>query len=229
MNVAIVIPALNEAATIAQVVRSVSVHGNAIVVDDGSTDATGDAARAAGASVVRHPENRGYDAAIDSGFRAAQEAGAELVITFDADGQHSAATLAKMISLAEAGQIDMVLGIRPTAARFGEQLFNLYVRRRFGVADILCGLKAYRMHLYSAYGPFDRERSVGTRLALDALRGGVRTATVAVPITNRADHPRMGTSRRANARIVAALARAIGADLRSSWRALTGNSARRAP
>ena len=228
MNVAIVIPALNEVATIAQVVRLVSVHGNAIVVDDGSTDATSGAARAAGASVVRHAENRGYDAAIDSGFRAAQEAGAELVITFDADGQHSAATLAKMISQAESGQIDMVLGVRRTAARFGEHLFNLYIRRRFGVADILCGLKAYRMHLYDTYGPFDREPSIGTRLALDALRGGARMATVAVPIASRLDRPRMGTRWRANARIIAALVRAVGTDLRGSWKAITGNSVRRA-
>jgi glycosyltransferase involved in cell wall biosynthesis len=210
----IVIPALNEASTIAGVVDSVRGHGELLVVDDGSTDATAVCAAAAGASVVRHPHNRGYDAAIDTGFRRAADIGADIVATFDADGQHDPTGLARVLTPLLQGEADLAFGIRPAPARLAEALVNRYARFRFGVDDILCGLKAYRMRLYLAHGRIDRRKSIGTELALAALRRGARAATVPVAVKPRGDHPRIGSAVRANARILRALVYAIWDDVR---------------
>lgn len=214
MNTAIVIPAHNEAATIADVVHSVAAFGTPLVVDDGSDDDTAELARSAGAVVVRHARNAGYDAALQSGFVEAARRGAELVVTFDADGQHGAAALEEVLLLLKRGDCDLVLGVRERSARVAESLFSAYTRWRFGVNDILCGLKGYRMVLFHDYGRFDATRSVGTELALHALRTKVRFALVDVPIAPRlAGEARFGTRIRGNARILRALYLALRADL----------------
>ena len=86
VKAAIVIPAFNEADSIAAVVKAVRAYGTPIVVDDGSTDDTGPLATAAGAVVVRQDSNQGYDAALARGFAKADEIGAHIVVTADADG-----------------------------------------------------------------------------------------------------------------------------------------------
>lgn len=205
MRVAIIIPAHNEAATIARVVSGVIPHGTPIVVDDASRDGTGDEARRAGAVVVHHSVNRGYDGALESGFAEAARIGAEAVVTFDADGQHDPAALPQVLGPIERGEADLVLGIRPAAARASEWAFNVYTRMRFGVPDILCGLKAYRMSLYAQHGRFGRPGAIGTELALVALARGVRFQTVAVLIAPRDGASRFGSSLCANLRILRAL------------------------
>ena len=87
MKAAIVIPAYNEADSIAAVVKAVLAYGTPIVVDDGSSDDTGALATNAGALVVRQEINRGYDAALARGFAKADEIGADIVVSADADGQ----------------------------------------------------------------------------------------------------------------------------------------------
>ncbi len=87
-RVAIVIPALNESLTIKGVVELASKYGIPIVVDDGSIDDTSNLALIAGGVVVSHEYTRGYDAALNSGFKKASEIGCDLIITLDADGQN---------------------------------------------------------------------------------------------------------------------------------------------
>jgi glycosyltransferase involved in cell wall biosynthesis len=109
-GVSVVVPAFNEAQGIAAVVRGVREAGpfhEVIVVDDGSSDGTADAAAAAGARVVRHPYNKGNGAAVKTGIR---EAGAPVVLLLDADGQHDPAEIAKVI--APVGDYDLVIGAR---------------------------------------------------------------------------------------------------------------------
>ena len=215
MKVAIVIPAYNEAATIAGVVRDVAAFGTVIVVDDCSTDATAALAREAGAEVVSHDRNRGYDGALQSGFEKAAELDIDITATFDADGQHRATTLAAILEPLTDGRVDLVLGLRAEPARIAERLFSLYTRLRFGVGDILCGLKGYRMSLYHQHGRFDGSRSIGTELALYALKQGSSFATAPVPIHPRtAGSARFGGTLKANGRILRALFLAMMADLR---------------
>ena len=215
VEVGIVIPAYNEAATIATVVRDVAAFGTPIVVDDCSTDATAMLAREAGAVVVSHPHNRGYDGALQSGFEQAAELALDVVATFDADGQHTADTLAAILTPLTDGRVDLVLGLRAEPARIAERLFSLYTRWRFGVGDILCGLKGYRMSLYHQHGRFDGSRSIGTELALYALKQGNHYTTAAVPIHPRAaGSARFGGALKANARILRAMFGALVTDLR---------------
>jgi glycosyltransferase involved in cell wall biosynthesis len=213
IEVAIVIPAYNEIGTIADVVSAVASYGTPIVVDDCSNDGTGERAAAEGAIVVRHHTNGGYDAAIESGLARAAELGAKFAVTFDADGQHDARVLNDFLFPLRSGNASFVLGIRPRSARFAEFLFNFYTQVRFGVGDILCGLKAYNITLYREHGGFGRYPSIGTALALSALRRGLHPRLVSVPIHPRIDQPRFGSRIRANIRILFALAVAIHDDL----------------
>lgn len=217
LNSVIVIPALNEAETIGRVVGSLIAFGRPIVVDDGSTDATGALAESAGALVVRHPSNRGYDAALQSGFEKAEALGADIVVTFDADGQHQPTAVPSLLAILLSGEADLVIGERPAAARTAEYLFNQYARWRHGVPDILCGLKGYNTALYRKHGCFDRYRLIGTELASASLAAGARHRLINVPVSQRSGAPRFGRRLRANARILRALAITVWFDL-VGWR-----------
>jgi glycosyltransferase involved in cell wall biosynthesis len=203
-RIAIVIPALNEKNTIAAVVASALAFGRAVVVDDGSSDDTGALAAHAGADVVRHAVNRGYDEALNSGFRQADELGCEYAITCDADGQHNAAQIAEFIALLDAGH-ELVVGVRNRRARWGEQLFAFVARRLWGLSDPMCGMKAYRMSLYRKHRPFDSVRSIGSELAIRGAASGASVAERRIVVRDRADAPRFGGSFKANLRILRAL------------------------
>ena len=214
-RIVIVIPALNEAETIGHVVESVSAFGMALVVDDGSTDGTGGIATAAGAHTVVQKRNGGYERALEVGFAEAGQLGAELVLTFDADNQFDAALLERVAEPLLSGTADIVIGNRGQYARISERLFGWYTRLRFGVPDILCGLKAYPVDLYHKHGRFDSGRSVGTELALYALRSGMRCAVVPTPVRPRdSGAPRFGGILRANRRILVAFCDALAIDMR---------------
>jgi glycosyltransferase involved in cell wall biosynthesis len=202
--VAIVIPALNEERTVAAVVQAACLQGVCVVVDDGSEDATAQIASAAGALVVRHEVNRGYDAALDSGFRCAAEAGCLVVVTLDADGQHDPSLVDRFIEAIDAGA-DVVLGVRSRKARLAESIFSAYTRWRWGIADPLCGFKAYRIEVFQALGHFDSYESIGTELTLFAAHRGLRIAQVPFRVGDREGPPRFGRRLSANWRILRAL------------------------
>jgi glycosyltransferase involved in cell wall biosynthesis len=109
----VVVAAYNESQMIAGVVRSLADCGYAVVVvDDGSRDETSARARDAGARVLRHPINRGQGAALQTGLRFALRKGASILVTFDADGQHSAEDIPKLTAPIAGGTADIVLGSR---------------------------------------------------------------------------------------------------------------------
>jgi polyprenyl-phospho-N-acetylgalactosaminyl synthase len=122
----VVIPAYCEAPVIASVVAAVRAHNYAVVVvDDGSTDATGEIAAAAGATVVKHPLNLGQGAALQTGIAYALAVGADIVVTFDADGQHRPGDIAGLIKALQAHGADFALG-----SRFLGQAVDLPASRR---------------------------------------------------------------------------------------------------
>jgi glycosyltransferase involved in cell wall biosynthesis len=203
-RVAIIVPALNESATIGAVVARVGEFGRALVVDDGSTDTTAAVARAAGAEVVRHASNRGYDAALNSGFARAAELGCAYLITIDADGQHDPAQLRDMIRYLDGGY-QMVLGVRARSQRFSERMFALCARRLWSISDPLCGMKAYTLELYQRAGGFDTVGSIGCELAVRSKLGGARTIEMPIRIRERADAPRFGRWLWGNYKILRAL------------------------
>lgn len=207
-RIAIVIPALNESATIKAIVEKAGIFGVPIVVDDGSTDDTAELAKLAGAVVVSHDRNHGYDMALNSGFKKAAELGSEVIITVDADGQHDPALLRKFIDQIEAGA-DVVIGIRSRRQRFAEHLFAWYASLRFGIEDPLCGMKAYRTSVYAAQGHFDSYGSIGTELAISASKNGCRLSQIPFDVRERKDQSRFGRILTGNFRILRAIALAM--------------------
>jgi glycosyltransferase involved in cell wall biosynthesis len=113
-GVTVVVPALDEADRIAVVVADLRRHfPSVVVVDDGSSDATADLARAAGARVVSHPANLGQGAALQTGFAfALTDPAMRHVVTFDADGQHRVEDALHLVAVARETGVDVVLGSR---------------------------------------------------------------------------------------------------------------------
>lgn len=212
-GVAILIPAYNEETTIAEVVRRVRSFGEVIVVDDASSDNTKDLAGKSGATVLSHPHNLGYDGALDTGFRYAWEQGFRHLITFDADGQHEPSLIADYTNLLTKEGYQLVVGKRPEKARLAERVMGVYFRFRFGVRDILCGMKGYHMELFRANGGFDHVQSIGSELAMMSIKRGCRFAQLPVEIHGRRDTSRFGNRIKGNIKIVRALFRVIWMDL----------------
>ena len=204
-----VIPAFNEAKTIAAVVAGVRAHvADVIVVDDHSADTTGEEAKRAGAIVVRNATNLGYDGSLNAGFAEAARRGAGIFLTFDADGEHDPADVPRLIAPIAEDRADIVAGQRPRLAGPAEKMFAVYTRLRYGIADPLCGLKAYRRSVYDAVGQFDTVQSIGTELMIKGLHRNFRLALVPIALHRRADISRFYARRlRANLKI-----------LRAAWR-----------
>ena len=109
----VVVPAWNEQASIAQVIKDLKDHSfEVLVVDDGSTDETFSAAKAAGAITLRLPFNLGVGAALRCGFKYGVQHGYHAVVQCDADGQHPVGHIESLIKTAEQGELHMVIGSR---------------------------------------------------------------------------------------------------------------------
>lgn len=206
----VVIPAFNEANTIGEVVKRVkSVLDNVVVVDDCSSDDTGRLATAAGAVVVRHSQNQGYDNALLSGFSYASQQGFRWMATFDADGQHDIESLQLILSSLSRGDARLVLGRRPKPARVSEALFAAYANMRFGVKDPLCGLKGYCVELFKRAVLVHKYNSIGSVLALESIRNNASFLEIPIQISERQGTSRLGRSLKANWVILKALTNTI--------------------
>ena len=143
-----VIPAFNEGRMIGTVVAGVRQAGyNVIVIDDGSRDDTGAVAAAAGASVVRHPINLGQGAGLQTGLDYALLRDAEVIVTFDADGQHRAGEIARLIEALHRERADFALGNR----FIGETtnlpgLRRLVLRAAVIFTRLTCGIRVTDTH-----------------------------------------------------------------------------------
>jgi glycosyltransferase involved in cell wall biosynthesis len=168
-SVSIVIPAYNESASIAEVVgvlRAAASWREIIVVDDGSSDGTADRASAAGATVIRHPYNKGNGASVKSGIRRAS---GEFVLIVDADGQHPPEDALRLA--ARLGEYDLVVGARSTGTqatstrRAGNGALNWLASYLTGhaIPDLTSGFRA--------------ARAAGLRECLHLLPNGFSTPT----------------------------------------------------
>jgi glycosyltransferase involved in cell wall biosynthesis len=200
----IVIPALNEVLSIAAVIAAARRFGTVIVVDDGSTDGTAAIAAAAGADIVRHEVNHGYDAALNSGFVRAAQLGCETVVTLDADGQHNPLLLEQFVVALDQGA-SVVVGVRDRFQRLAERIFSWVARARWKIVDPLCGMKGYRMEIYRELGHFDSYESIGTELAIFAVNHGYRVVQIPMRTRERVGSPRFGHRILGNWRILRSL------------------------
>lgn len=196
-----VLPAYNEASSVASVVHEVRRADPGIeilVVDDGSTDETAAAARVAGARVVRLPFNLGIGAAVQTGLRYALKEGFEIAFQVDADGQHDPIGLDGLAAPIIAGRADLVIGSRfgrhstyraPFARRMGIRLFAKIVSLLVGsrITDPTSGFRAFNrraIELFACDYPHDYPEVESTVLV---DRSGMRV--VEVPVQMR---PRLG-------------------------------------
>jgi glycosyltransferase involved in cell wall biosynthesis len=159
-GLSVILPAKNEAASLGSLLAELRERlpsAELIVVDDGSTDRTGEVAREGGARVVRHPASRGNGAAVKSGARAAR---GETLVFMDADGQHRPEEIPKLLARLEEGY-DLVVGTRSAAAhaslprRLANGLYNRLASWLTGmkILDLTSGFRAVRREAFLPFLP----------------------------------------------------------------------------
>ena len=189
LRVAIVIPAYQAAATLASVMAGTRTVAPVYVVDDGSTDGTGDVGRAGGATVLTHATNRGKGAALATGIAAALAVGADIIVTLDADGQHPPTEIPRLLAPIADGGADLVLGARERngAMPFGRRVTNWLSARLAtriagqGVTDAQTGFRAFTRGLAERVRPAGDRYDYETAFLLDACDAGYRVTCVAIP------------------------------------------------
>lgn len=204
-KIAVLIPAYNEAGSIANVLHQFDSHYTVFVVDDGSTDATAKEARGAGADVISHSINRGYEAALDTGFdEIFNKRNFDFLITFDADGQHDYNTIADIESRFN-DNYDIVVAKRDSFQRFSEYLFSFYFLFTQNIKDPLSGFKGYSKVLYQKQGYFGQNNTVGTEILKFASKQGFRITTVNTHTKKRIGQSRFGSGLSANLKLIKSL------------------------
>lgn len=162
-RILVAIPAYDEAGTIAAVVESVraSLSGyDLLIVNDGSSDATGQILRTLNTTVATHLCNLGYGRAIQTAIMYALDCGYDALVTLDADGQHHPEQIVGLLQEFDRGGWDVLIGSRyvgghgyqdaPLGRRIGMQLFSMLVRMVIGqrVFDTSSGLKVIRRTVF---------------------------------------------------------------------------------
>jgi glycosyltransferase involved in cell wall biosynthesis len=197
VKVGFVIPAYQAEKSVAAVVRGLfearaceDAEPLVVVVDDGSTDGTSDAARGAGARIVRHSQNQGKGSALRSGFRALLEAGADAAVCVDADGQHPPEEAARL-AREPAPRSALVLGVRdlvrdgaPAANVFSNQFSNRFLSFALGrkLSDTQCGLRRYPLPETLALAGRARGYGYEAELILRAARQGFQIVELPVRV-----------------------------------------------
>jgi glycosyltransferase involved in cell wall biosynthesis len=193
--VALVIPALNEAEVIGEVVRSVPRRfvDHIIVVDNGSTDSTAQAAIDAGARVIRQPI-RGYGRACRAGMNAAVKSGAKIVVFIDGDGSDCPEFVADLVRPIQENRFDFVIGSRTRGTResgslnlqqvVAARLAGWLLRLRYGVDFTdMSPFRAIRSDLLQSL-PM-REETYGWNLEMQMLVAHKRARILELPVNHR--------------------------------------------
>lgn len=191
MKIVIGIPAYNEEKNIAKIlVKLQNVANKIIVCNDGSADLTGEIADKMGAIVINHPKNLGYGAAIRSLFSKASELNADVLITFDADGQHRIEDINKVLEPIERDDADIVIGSRflnqdsnvPTYRKLGisaiTKMSNVTAKEK--ITDSQSGFRAYNKKAISEINPSDNGMGVSTEILIKANKKSLRVTEVPI-------------------------------------------------
>ncbi|MGZ5419297.1 MAG: glycosyltransferase family 2 protein [Solirubrobacterales bacterium] len=198
-KIGVVIPAYNEADSVADVIRQVppavcGVQTAILVVDDGSRDATTDVAEDAGAIVARHAINRGGGAALRTGYRLMADAGAKIVVTLDADGQHLPSEMERLVKPVLDGEVKLAHGSRvlgeadpdSRSRELGIVFFNRVVSfiTRTKVSDCSNGYRAVRADVLPQL-VLRQEQFHTSEFMIEAIKRGIPAREVPVTVVAR--------------------------------------------
>jgi glycosyltransferase involved in cell wall biosynthesis len=211
MTVGAILPALNAARFLPDVIRDIQRHQPGLcilVVDDGSTDGTADTARAAGAEVIVHEVNKGKGEALKTGYRWAGEQGIDWVFTMDSDGQHLPGEMQGFLDAAEGEGLDVVVGTRMARTegmpwiRLMTNRFTSWVVSRLAgcpIPDSQNGYRLYRAPLLQGIrlqtSRYDSESEILVRLARKGARIGSAPITTVYGDETSSINPFVDTGR----------------------------------
>ncbi len=194
MKILIGLPAYNEEKNIASVIMNIKkAYDQIIVCDDGSTDLTGPIAEKIGAVVITHPKNLGYGAAIRSLFTKFIESDADILVTFDADGQHRIEDIQTVIEPIIKNEADITIGSRfltkdnkdvPAYRKIGIKTITglTNVGAKTKITDSQSGLRAYHKRVISDIFPSEHGMGVSTEILMKANKKQFRIREVSIKI-----------------------------------------------
>lgn len=196
LKIIVAMPAYNEEKYIGSVVLQAGQYADeTIVVDDGSTDHTSEIARLAGATVVRHEENKGYGRAIQSIMARAKQRNADILVILDADSQHSSEEIPVLVKAVSEGS-DVVIGSRemqrnviPPYRRMGQRVLSklTYIASRRKLSDTESGFRAYSRKAIDTLKLKEKGMAVSSEIVSEATAKGLKLAEVPISVTYTKD------------------------------------------
>ena len=199
MKIIVGIPAFNEEKNIAPIITKLTnIADKIIVCDDGSTDLTSKISEKLGALVIKHEKNMGYGAAIRSIFLKAKDLNAEILVTFDADGQHRVQDIQNVINPIINGESEIVIGSRfldenekdvPTYRKVGikviTKITNATIKEK--LTDSQSGFRAYSKKVINELNPSELGMGISTEILIKASSKNFRISEVPIKITYSGD------------------------------------------
>jgi len=191
------IPAYNEEKTIAKIVIGAQKYVNLVIVgDDGSDDMTAEIAESLGAIVVRHEDNLGKGAILRGLFEASLKAGASVIVTLDADGQHNPHDIPLVVRPILDGKADLSIGARfsdknhvPNYRRVGNKLLNAITNFRAAskVTDTQSGFRAYSRGAIEKIDVRDNGMSTDSQILTSAWKNNLRITESDISVSYEGD------------------------------------------
>ena len=199
MKVIVGIPAFNEEKNIAVlIIQLKKITDKIIVCNDGSTDLTSKIAEELGAIVINHEKNLGYGAAIRSLFLKSKDLDADILVTFDADGQHRIEDIDKVINPIINGESDLVIGSRfldeskkevPRYRKVGikviTKITNATIKKQ--LTDSQSGFRAYSKKVLNELNPSELGMGISTEILIKASAKNFRISEVPIKIIYNGD------------------------------------------
>ena len=198
MRITIGIPAFNEEKNIAKIITQLKkITDSIIVCDDGSSDMTAEISKNLGAIVVRHEKNMGYGSAIKTIFQKASEINSDILVTFDADGQHRIEDIQPVLEPIKNNSADIVIGSRflskssnvPNYRKFGikiiTELTNASIKKK--ITDSQSGFRAYNKRVLEEITPSEIGMGISTEILIKASSKNLRIGEVPISILYEGD------------------------------------------
>ena len=193
MKITIGIPAYNEEKNIASIITKLkNITDSIIVCDDGSSDMTSEISKNLGAIVISHKKNMGYGAAIRTIFQKSVELDSDILVTFDADGQHRIDDVNKILQPLKNNEADIVIGSRfldneskiPNYRKIGIKVItkvtNASLKKK--LTDSQSGFKAYNKQALTQISPSEMGMGISTEILIKASNKGLRIAEIPITI-----------------------------------------------